>query len=419
LLLDSAGQLVLRRNENFFGRFLLVAGFMASIFRGGTLEEGTAAITNETSPNAKCLRAARSWASDWLVDFSSHLFHRFFCRRSLVMQRSRRPAAFTLVELLVVIAIIGVLVALLLPAVQAAREAARRTQCANNMKQIGIGLHNYHDALLSFPAAIQFAAGQDFRTSDELKPNWAVMMLPFFEQQPLYDAFDYTVNISDPKNRIQRGTRIKNLICPTDANTSTPFKGNSSAEGDNWARGNYAANGHAEFTGDEAVGWGSRKGVMGVNQSTKMRDILDGLSSTLMVGEIRAGLSDIDRRGTWALGTAGASALFKHGCGGDANGPNPANGSSDDIEGCDDLHTTVGVQRLEAQRMSCWQPCESMQATVRSLHPAGANVVLCDGSVHFISNTVQTSNECSPNYAAWDRLITSQDGYPLPDGVLR
>jgi len=337
------------------------------------------------------------------------------------MKSSRLQAGFTLVELLVVIAIIGVLVALLLPAVQAAREAARRTQCSSNLKQVGIGLHNYHDTFNRFPPAIQFDAGEDFRTSDELRANWVIMILPFFEQQPLYDSFDFTKPISDSANRDERGARIKSMLCPSDGFNATPFKGNSTGEGDNWARGNYGANGHKLFTGEN--GWTDtiHRGVMGVNESTRMAEITDGLSSTLMVGEIRAGISDLDRRGSWALGTAGASALFKHGCGGDANGPNPANDSADDIEGCDDLHASVGAARLRTLRMTCWEPCESMQTAVRALHPAGVNMVLCDGSVHFVSNSVETSGPhggCDP-YRAWDKLLTSSDGYVLPEGVFQ
>jgi prepilin-type N-terminal cleavage/methylation domain-containing protein len=223
------------------------------------------------------------------------------------MRSSPPRTGFTLVELLVVIAIIGVLVALLLPAVQAAREAARRTQCTNNLKQIGIGLHNYHDTHGHFPPAIQFDAGQDFTTSDQLRPNWVILMLPFFEQQSLYDSFDFTKLISDPANRDKRGVKIKALICPSDGNTATPFRGNSSGEGDNWARGNYAANGHRLFAHESGFSSALHRGVMGVNESTRMAEITDGLSSTMMVGEIRAGVSADDRRGCWALGTAGGS----------------------------------------------------------------------------------------------------------------
>ena len=105
-----------------------------------------------------------------------------------------RPAGFTLVELLVVIAIIGVLVALLLPAVQAAREAARRSQCGNNLKQIGLALHNYHDTLKWFPPGAVFEGGAS--TAPNAQPinqrgSMHVRLLPYMEQQALYNAFDF------------------------------------------------------------------------------------------------------------------------------------------------------------------------------------------------------------------------------------
>jgi prepilin-type N-terminal cleavage/methylation domain-containing protein len=345
---------------------------------------------------------------------------------TLMHTRSPR-VAFTLVELLVVIAIIGVLVALLLPAVQSAREAARRAQCLNHLKQLGLAVHNYEGTHKILPPAIQFWNGDDATTTDNLRPNWIIMILPFMEQQPLYDSFNFTVPISHMNNRNSRGTKVANLLCPTDHHNRRKFVGNTSGEGDNWQRGNYAANGHSDFTYDYGAnqGWDSmlRRGVMGTNVSSRFGEITDGLSNVLLIGEVRSGASDIDRRGTWALGTAGASALYKHGCGGDANGPNAANDNSDDIEGCDALMTgNPGTAALKREKMTCWQPCNSMQATIRSLHPGGTCIVLCDGSVHFIRETIQTTGPhgpCIPEMTAWDRLIVSGDGNPLSAGVLQ
>src|SRR5690349_22458600 len=101
--------------------------------------------------------------------------------------------AFTLVELLVVIAIIGILVALLLPAVQSAREAARRMQCQNNLKQLGLALHNYHDTNQSFPPCMSFDKDvSDISNTPNYRANWVIRILPFCEQQNLYNAFDFT-----------------------------------------------------------------------------------------------------------------------------------------------------------------------------------------------------------------------------------
>lgn len=338
------------------------------------------------------------------------------------MSSPSRRAAFTLVELLVVIAIIGVLVALLLPAVQAAREAARRAQCLNNHKQLGIALHNYHDTHKILPPSIQFWNGDDSRDSDNLRANWIILLLPFMEQQPLYDKFDFSQTISHANNRDQRGTRIKNLLCPSDGFNTKKFRGNSSGEGDNWQRGNYAASAHSDFSYENGWDNSQRRGVMGLNIGARFAEVSDGLSNVLMVGEVRAGLSDEDRRGTWALGTAGASALFKHGCGGDANGPNAPYDSSDDIEGCTIITAgNPGLLTMQKQKMTCWEPCPSMQATVRGLHPGGVTILLADGSVHFLMNNVETTGSfgsCDP-LAAWDKLICSGDGEPLPKGVLQ
>ena len=133
---------------------------------------------------------------------------------------SRRIPGFTLVELLVVIAIIGILVALLLPAIQAARAAARRTQCQSNIKQVGLALHNYHSANNEFPVGMQFDTtiiGTPVNPPSNFKyrPNWVMYVLPYLEEQTTYDAFhpdtwdlDKKVYVSDAVNRTVRGTTI-------------------------------------------------------------------------------------------------------------------------------------------------------------------------------------------------------------------
>src|SRR5437667_3568664 len=119
---------------------------------------------------------------------------------------SSRCRGFTLVELLVVIAIIGVLVSLLLPAVQAAREAARRAQCSNNLKQLSLALHNYENTHNTLPPA----------GIDSNQMSWTVLLLPFFEQQALYDQFNFNKGSWNSFNRITlvKGVRLKALICP-------------------------------------------------------------------------------------------------------------------------------------------------------------------------------------------------------------
>ena len=194
------------------------------------------------------------------------------------LQDRLQRAGFTLVELLVVIAIIGILVALLLPAIQSARAAARRMQCQNNLKQIGIALHNYHAANKEFPAGMQFDVnpltpwiGPSAEASAKFQPNWIIKILPYMEEQAIYDAFDFNQFISHQNNRAVRGTRIPTLLCPEDSGAEVPFAGVTTGEGDNWARANYACNGDNEY----AIEWPVTKdpqkiGVLRINKKTKI-----------------------------------------------------------------------------------------------------------------------------------------------------
>jgi prepilin-type N-terminal cleavage/methylation domain-containing protein len=336
------------------------------------------------------------------------------------MRTRSRQDGFTLVELLVVIAIIGILVALLLPAVQSAREAARRMQCQNNMKQLGLALHNYHDTNNSFPPCMNFdITVSDISNTPNYRANWVISILPFAEQQNLYNAFDHTKYISDPVNRNARGTELAFMKCPSDSKTKIKFSGTISGENDNWARGCYGANGmngrmdiHAQTK--EGGDWANltKRGVMGANVSLDIAGIKDGTSNVMLVGELRAGLTDKDRRGVWAMGAAGSSGLFWHGYGGDDNGPNffaPASPDDDDIAGCSQIPQELKM----AERMTCYTGGNSWQATLRSVHDGGGYCVFADGSVHFISNTINTSGEWGTQPAVWDYLICSCDGKVL------
>jgi type II secretory pathway pseudopilin PulG len=317
---------------------------------------------------------------------------------------------------LVVIAIIGILVAMLLPAVQSAREAARRTQCQNNLKNVGLAVLNYESAYKILPAGVQFDQGQQPQVSDMFRPNWIIAVLPFLEEQGTYDTFDFSQPISHAVNRVARGAQIPVLLCPTDSGAETPFSGTTPGEGGNWARGNYAANGVNAQIDLATAAWddATKRGVMSVNKAVELRQVIDGTTKTILVAEIRIGLTDKDRRGTWAMGTAGASAMFWHGYSGDCNGPNAANDSADDIEGCSTVISQVGLPRLRQERMTCWEPCPSYQATARSSHlPGGVYVVFLDGSVHFIDDNVNTTGPWGGCCGVWDRLIASADGTPL------
>jgi len=340
----------------------------------------------------------------------------------------KNRSGFTLIELLVVITIIGILISLLLPAVQSAREAARRAQCINNLKNLSLAVLNYESKTTTFPPAVQFNYDESPESSENFRPNWVIMILPEIEQLALYNAFNYTQTISHAVNRTARGTNLTVMNCPTDAASRETLFAGGGSEGDNWARGNYAANGgnaalakgnwtptHPGKSGQtarEAPGWTSKqyKGVMACNVAATIAEIRDGTSNTIMLGEVRVGFNASDRRGTWAMGTAGASGLFWSGFGGDANGPNECTEGSDDIKGCSSLKTTPGLAVMLQNCMDCWDSCSSYQATPRSMHMGGVYVAFCDGSVHFISNSVQTSGACC---SVWDRLILSSDNNPI------
>jgi prepilin-type N-terminal cleavage/methylation domain-containing protein len=330
---------------------------------------------------------------------------------------------FTLVELLVVITIIGILIALLLPAVQSAREAARRAQCSNNIRQLALATLNYEQQQGLFPPSVQYVGSEDPSTSNNFRPNWVILILPYIEQQGLYNSFNLALPISDASNRAARGTELAFMKCPTDSsNNRVKYVGETSgsAEGDNWARGNYGANGGRGYMltgtradaihGFDSPGWQSPlyRGVMGSNCSSPVAKIRDGTSNTILLGELRAGLTQNDSRGTWAMGGACTSALYAYGSYSDANGPNCLYQNSDDMRGCSAITTAFGVPELIKQGMPCCLNQGNWQGTTRSLHIGGVFVALADGSVRFISNWIETSS-----MGVWDRLICSMDGLPV------
>ena len=338
------------------------------------------------------------------------------------LRRQRPSQAFTLVELLVVIAIIGVLVALLLPAVQAAREAARRISCLNGLRQLSLGLMNYESAQNELPAAFQYDDGQNPATTTKPGINWVISLLPYIEMGNVYDAFDLTKPISDPINESARSQVLAQMLCPSDERNQELMNSKSvpgTNIGDNWTRGNYACNaGNGPMisnwtngiSGPDSSGWLSplHRGVMGPNVGASFSSITDGLSNTMMLAEIRAGLSEGDRRGTWALGSAGASVVVWHGYGGDANGPNACYSRADDVAGC----LPELEDQYQADCMSCWSGDQwNDQAAPRSTHPGGLHIGMADGSARFINDDIETTGRYGKCCSPWDYLILSSDGY--------
>ncbi len=349
-------------------------------------------------------------------------------------QRSYTFRGFTLVELLVVIAIIGVLVALLLPAVQAARESARRTQCRSNLKQVGLACLMYHDAKGAFPPATTWDEPRqmDRANSNQFGPNWVILALSYMEGQTIHDSFDLSKPIPDPVNRPFVGTPIPVLLCASDSYNVVPF--NSAANrrtfflGEvEWARGNYGANtglgflsmsahcgsleGHGCSANPDNWEYYRTKGVMGANLSSNMNEITDGTSNTIMAAEIRAGVNESDVRGTWAMEGAGPSAIAAHGFVGDARGPNCSFINSDDIVACNLARSNEGgAQNLAELGMGCFPSggADNRQACPRSLHEGGINVVMCDGSVQWIGDFVEVSSAAG-QISVWDRLNLASD----------
>lgn len=305
----------------------------------------------------------------------------------------RRSPGFTLVELLVVIAIIGILIALLLPAVQAAREAARRTQCTNNLKQMGVAFHNYHDTHKSYPPSylIQPGGGGVHGTPDPLTrdagPGWAwgSLLLPFLEQQPLHDQFDFRLPCWDPVNASAALTLLDVFLCPTAPGTEKPMDlldvgGATLAV---FGRSCYVAN-----VGQEEP-WGYAvddytpvaDGPLYRNSATRASDVRDGLSNTVFVGEHHPRLSDK----TWVGVVPGTMVC---------PAPEFAFSLCEPAGALVNAHS--GPSSFESPPVI--HPPNSPLAHACGMfadHPGGCNVLLGDGSVRFVSEVIH-----QPTWAA-------------------
>jgi len=313
--------------------------------------------------------------------------------KELTMIAKRKRFAFTLVELLVVIAIIGILVALLLPAVQAAREAARRIQCMNRLKQIGLALHNFHDAQNVLPTGAS--------VSNEL--SWNVFILPYMEQQALYERFNFRAgsyrgppNFEGPAKQVLALNRIDDYLCPS-ASTELAYH-NSSRLGDGrqtytshyfgvgGPKGTTPGGGtylhldnpppgsplgyHGGYALQGPLGLGcDQECTRAADSKVRIKHITDGTSKTLAVGEI-------------------AYKIPGHAYGWPFSGANAAKGGGDGanwVRGFDGVGFSSCKNVLDG--INVISPMFN-DLSFSSFHPGGAQFVKCDGSVSLLSDDI-------------------------------
>jgi prepilin-type N-terminal cleavage/methylation domain-containing protein/prepilin-type processing-associated H-X9-DG protein len=310
------------------------------------------------------------------------------------MRIQLKRGGFTLIELLVVIAIIGALIALLLPAVQAAREAARRVQCVNNLKQMGLALHNYHDTLGAFPMG--YAAQRPFRDgAADTTPGWGwgAMILAQLEQRPLFNQVNFVWAVEAPQNSTVVMTSLSTYVCPSDltdgAFAVTDALGNRLATA---TPSSYAAcvggNETDTVTGVNNDGLG--RGVFFRNSSTRLADISDGASQTIALVE-RAWAK---ANGVWA--GAVTNGVISRG----RSNACPTAGAQ--------FYPAAALTQAHCHLLNTNSDPDGGLDDCSSLHPGGANFLFADSSVHFLKSILGDSGrnpDGSPIYSPSGRVF--------------
>jgi prepilin-type N-terminal cleavage/methylation domain-containing protein/prepilin-type processing-associated H-X9-DG protein len=275
--------------------------------------------------------------------------------------RSKQRPAFTLIELLVVIAIIAILIALLLPAVQAAREAARRTQCKNNVKQLSLALHNYHDIHLRFPSGYIVDTGW----------GWGTMLLPQVDQAPLFNTLAPSgpMDLSDVDRLAQLRTPLSVFRCPSDPQPEW----NDKSKPEVVVKTEIGISNYIGVMGS-FLSDPTSNGTMFQNSSIRLRDITDGTSNTLLLGERDYAKH---RASIW---------------GGSTN------------------HTDTNRNFLMSQTAELTAINAEGQNAFSSMHTGGAHFALADGSVRFLTETIESRDGAAPDSGTWQRLGARNDG---------
>ena len=323
--------------------------------------------------------------------------------------RRTLSAGFTLVELLVVIAIIGILVSLLLPAIQEAREAGRRTTCQNHIRQIAMAVANHESAKSRYPRSGEIGPPIDSPmnglSESELDPrtgrmhNWVIAVLPYLEEGALYDQFDRSRSLLLQPNNPQ-ATVLPVLICPSDDARDRIYRHPRFTKNRAFGKGNYAA-----YVSPTHVDLQHKQpGALVAHRENRIRHIKDGISKTMLLAEVRTRDDQLDQRGAWALPWAGASVLaFDFHANyrprepyqpyypdflsfGQAQPPNNQQSNFDMLYDCNER-----ASQVDGMQCATWTEdldYHWLSAAPRSRHAGGVYVAFMDGHVGFLVNEV-------------------------------